>query len=164
VPFTGVIQGSDGNFYGTTSDTNTLTTSRHVYKLTPDGTITALHVFDGVSGTLAGEAPKTALVQGSDGSTPTASSTRYTGPITVSKTETTKAIAVSGGNQNSAVATAAYTITQSGGGGGGSGSSGGGSSSAVSSGGGGASSPAMLLMLAIGLLVRRRWTSTSLRY
>ena len=97
-----------------------------------------------------------------DGSTPTASSTRYTGPITVSKTETTKAIAVSGGNQNSAVATAAYTITQNGGGGG-SGNSGGGGSSA-GSGGGGASSPAMLLMLALGFLVRRRWTSTSLRY
>jgi hypothetical protein len=45
-----------------------------------------------------------------DGSTPTASSTKYTGPVTVGVTETVKAIAIATGFTNSAVASAAYTI------------------------------------------------------
>jgi hypothetical protein len=46
-----------------------------------------------------------------DGTTATTSSTRYTGPITVSSTETLEVIAVATGDSNSAVASAAYTIT-----------------------------------------------------
>ncbi|RSN13624.1 hypothetical protein DMC63_27020 [Streptomyces sp. WAC 05977] len=45
-----------------------------------------------------------------DGSTPTASSTVYTGPITVSATSTISAIAFKSGSANSPVASASYTI------------------------------------------------------
>ncbi|MBR1788889.1 MAG: M6 family metalloprotease domain-containing protein [Bacteroidaceae bacterium] len=46
-----------------------------------------------------------------DGTAPTTSSTRYTGPITISETKTLKAMAVSDGEE-SATATAKYTIGQ----------------------------------------------------
>jgi N-acetylneuraminic acid mutarotase len=45
-----------------------------------------------------------------DGTTPTANSTVYSGPITVSSTETLEAIATASGCLTSAVASAAYTI------------------------------------------------------
>jgi hypothetical protein len=46
-----------------------------------------------------------------DGSTPTAASTPYTGAISIAASETVKAIVVASGFLNSAVASAAYTIT-----------------------------------------------------
>ena len=46
-----------------------------------------------------------------NGTTPTTSSTQYTGPITVSSTETLQAIAAATGDTNSGVASAVYTIT-----------------------------------------------------
>jgi hypothetical protein len=45
-----------------------------------------------------------------DGSTPTTSSTKYTGPITISENKTLKAIATSSGMNNSAVNSADYII------------------------------------------------------
>lgn len=49
-----------------------------------------------------------------DGSTPTSSSTQYTGPISVTSTKTIKAIAMASGMTNSAVTSATYTINASG--------------------------------------------------
>ncbi|SDX37958.1 chitobiase/beta-hexosaminidase C-terminal domain-containing protein [Paenibacillus sp. CF384] len=46
-----------------------------------------------------------------NGSTPTASSTLYTGPVSVSSSMTLKAIAIKSGMSDSSVASAAYTIT-----------------------------------------------------
>jgi hypothetical protein len=46
-----------------------------------------------------------------DGSTPTTSSTLYTGAVSVAASETLKAIATAAGKSNSAVGTAAYTIS-----------------------------------------------------
>jgi hypothetical protein len=49
-----------------------------------------------------------------NGTTPTISSTQYTGPLTVGATETIEAIAVASGDATSGVGTAAYTITSGG--------------------------------------------------
>jgi hypothetical protein len=46
-----------------------------------------------------------------DGSTPTASSQAYSGPVAVSSSETLKAVATASGSANSAVSSATYTIT-----------------------------------------------------
>jgi uncharacterized repeat protein (TIGR03803 family) len=65
--FASLIQGTDGNLYGTTSGggTNGTTASNYgtVFKITPSGALTVLHNFTGVDG----EDPTAGLVLGSDG-------------------------------------------------------------------------------------------------
>ena len=58
----GLIQGSDGNFYGTAEESQV--GPGNVYKITPAGVETVLYSF---RGSPDGESPTAALVQGSDG-------------------------------------------------------------------------------------------------
>jgi uncharacterized repeat protein (TIGR03803 family) len=62
-PLGGLIQGSDGNFYGTTGSVGTQNTGT-VFRITPAGVETILHTFG--SGT-DGAIPEGQLIQGSDG-------------------------------------------------------------------------------------------------
>src|ERR1700674_3104485 len=61
-PEAGLVQGTDGNFYGTTANggANGYGT---IFKITPAGTLTTLHNFDGPDGAN----PWAGLVQGTDG-------------------------------------------------------------------------------------------------
>ena len=60
--------------------------------------------------TLATTTPEASIYYTTNGNAPTTSSTLYTGPIDVTVTTTLKAIAVSHGEQNSAIASGTYTI------------------------------------------------------
>ena len=62
-PTAGLVQGSDGNFYGTTESggTNGFGT---VFKINTNGTLTTLYSFTGGND---GSEPQAGLVQGSDG-------------------------------------------------------------------------------------------------
>jgi N-acetylneuraminic acid mutarotase len=60
--------------------------------------------------TISDASPKATIYYTTDGTTPTTSSTEYTGAIMVSSSETIEAIATAPGHSTSAVATATYTI------------------------------------------------------
>jgi uncharacterized repeat protein (TIGR03803 family) len=68
-PVAGVIQATDGNFYGTTEFGGTSVSSHNTFgygtafQLTAAGTLTTLHSFDGTDG----KYPQAGLVQGTDG-------------------------------------------------------------------------------------------------
>jgi uncharacterized repeat protein (TIGR03803 family) len=59
-PIAALVQGVDGNFYGTNSLSESGGT---VFKMTPSGKVTLLHSFTGIDG----RAPSTAMVIGTDG-------------------------------------------------------------------------------------------------
>jgi uncharacterized repeat protein (TIGR03803 family) len=65
-PVGGLVQGTDGNFYGTTSygGASILGT---VFKMSPSGTLTTLYSFCGGEPCVNGNEPLAGLVQGSDG-------------------------------------------------------------------------------------------------
>ena len=66
-PSASLVQATDGNFYGTTSGGGTSNTCTNgcgtVFRITPSGTLTSLHSFDGSDGI----EPLSALVQATDG-------------------------------------------------------------------------------------------------
>ncbi len=61
-PLVALVQGTDGNFYGTTSLGGGANKYGTVFKITPEGQLTTLHVFNGADGTGAGP-----LIQASNG-------------------------------------------------------------------------------------------------
>jgi uncharacterized repeat protein (TIGR03803 family) len=61
-PFAGLVQGTDGNFYGTTSGGGAGFAGT-VFKLSPGGTLARLHSFD----TTDGASPYAGLIQAADG-------------------------------------------------------------------------------------------------
>ena len=63
-PNDGLIQASDGNFYGTTPRQGNYGT---VFKVTPTGTLTTLYTFCSKTNCVDGASPNTPLVQGMDG-------------------------------------------------------------------------------------------------
>ncbi len=64
-PFAGLVQGSDGNFYGTTEQGGAIGVGT-VFKMTPTGGVTTLVEFTGNGALNKGRFPLAALVQGSD--------------------------------------------------------------------------------------------------
>jgi uncharacterized repeat protein (TIGR03803 family)/YD repeat-containing protein len=60
-PFAGLLQASDGNFYGTNYRGGT-TDQGNIFRVAPDGTLTALHSFNGTDGLKPNE-----LIQAKDG-------------------------------------------------------------------------------------------------
>ena len=65
IPTTGLVHGSDGNFYGTTSVGGAYDVGT-VYKMTPGGVLTTLVEFTGAEGPYFGATPRS-LMQGQDG-------------------------------------------------------------------------------------------------
>jgi uncharacterized repeat protein (TIGR03803 family) len=63
-PAVSLIEGSDGNFYGTTSGSETSCGNGTVFKVTPAGVETLLYAFDNAT---SAANPRASLIQGSDG-------------------------------------------------------------------------------------------------
>ena len=70
-PLAGLVQASDGNFYGTTEgsggNNNCVSGCGTVFKITPSATLTTLYRFCSQANCADGESPRAGLVQASDG-------------------------------------------------------------------------------------------------
>jgi uncharacterized repeat protein (TIGR03803 family) len=66
-PSAGLIQATDGNFYGTTSDGGAHGAGGTVFKITPGGTLTTLYSFCTLTQCADGQRPNAELLQGTDG-------------------------------------------------------------------------------------------------
>jgi uncharacterized repeat protein (TIGR03803 family) len=65
-PAAGLVQGTDGSFYGTTYSGGSFE-SGNVFKITPSGKLTSLHTFCPTGYCTDGANPETALIQATDG-------------------------------------------------------------------------------------------------
>jgi uncharacterized repeat protein (TIGR03803 family) len=66
IPAAGLVQASDGNFYGTTAFGGAANDGT-VFKITPAGALTTLYSFCSLSACTDGSVPTTPLIQGNDG-------------------------------------------------------------------------------------------------
>jgi uncharacterized repeat protein (TIGR03803 family) len=119
VPGASLIPDTAGNLYSTTIDGGATGNANAI----GDGSVfeigaTGLPTFSPAAGnyggtqnvTITSATPDAAIYYTTNGTTPTTSSTKYTGPIAVSEAETIEAFATIAGSPNSAVASAAYTF------------------------------------------------------
>jgi uncharacterized repeat protein (TIGR03803 family) len=66
-PQAGLVQATDGNLYGTTSDLGTTNIAGTVFKITPQGALTTLYTFCAQTNCTDGSIPEAALIQATDG-------------------------------------------------------------------------------------------------
>jgi uncharacterized repeat protein (TIGR03803 family) len=66
-PWAGLVQATDGNFYGTTYSGGGVNGGGTIFRITPSGTLTTLYTFCSQSRCSDGEDPRAALIQGTDG-------------------------------------------------------------------------------------------------
>ena len=62
-PYAALVQGADGNFYGTTSEGGADFGAGSIFRITPPGVLTTLHSFQGTDGS----SPGAPLIQAADG-------------------------------------------------------------------------------------------------
>lgn len=65
-PFASLVQGPDGNFYGTADEGGTFNNGT-VFRVTSKGNVSVLHNFDWTLGSTDGALPKASLILGTDG-------------------------------------------------------------------------------------------------
>src|SRR5205085_8778534 len=93
------------------STTNAVTSATYTIRVaTPTLSVSAGTYSQPQSVTLSDTTIGATIYYTTDGSTPTTSSTPYTGPISVTSTQTIKAIATAPGYTTSAMASAAYVV------------------------------------------------------
>jgi uncharacterized repeat protein (TIGR03803 family) len=111
-PVTAIYSG-DGTFATSTSSAQTLTVNSLPLAATPTFSPASGNYSSAQMVAISDTTTGATIYYTNDGTTPTTSSAVYNGPITVSSTETLQAIAGASGYNNSAVASATYTITLS---------------------------------------------------